>query len=361
MIFALLTGGEPTMPFLLVLFAISTTALVFVANKLSVYCDALEQNSNVSAIWIGGILLAVVTSLPEAVTTLGAALMKGAMDLGPATLFGSNAFNLLIIVLLDVVQGRGPLLRGVQSGMILIAGGGIMMTFLAAGGIALHQLDIVIRHEIWLGPLCSVLIVLAYVLLGRLTTADLAITETSVAETTNRKRTTSTHTTNALIGRILCFALLLVLISVWLLQICDRMATTPFAFRGQTLLLGHTVTGTFLLSAATSFPELFVSIAALRLGQTNMAIANVLGSNMVNMLFLSFMHTATRSTTFYSLVDAPSIMVLAGVAISMTLVFVVGLRIRSQRSFLLLGWDAIAMLGFYVCGAALVIKLGLQL
>jgi cation:H+ antiporter len=100
-------------------------------------------------------------------------------------------------------------------------------------------------------------------------------------------------------------------------------------------------------------------VAALRLGQTNMAVANLLGSNMANMCFVPLMHAVSMKASFYADVDAPSIMVLTYVAILMTAILMLGLMVRSKRSFLILGWEAVAMLAVYLAGAFLVLRMGL--
>lgn len=359
MITQLIIKGDVTFSLLIAEFLLSACFVLVFASKLSRYCDALEQKSDISAIWIGTILLAAITSLPEAVTTIGSAIMEGAMDLGTANLFGSNTFNLITVVVLDLIQGSGPLMLQVQSSLVSAAAGGIVMMVIAGGTVAAFQFGFVSAQEAWLGPVLSLFCIGAYILLSRLTTQDLGIQDT--AETEIHEHTEYGLSLPRIVGRIVIYAAALVLVSVWLLRVCDAMAVTPFRFGARDVTLGRTLTGTFLLSAATSFPELFVSIAAFRLGQTNMAIGNLLGSNMVNMLFIPIMHAATRSTVFYSRVDAPSILTLAVVGICMTLVFVLGLRLRSRKSFLLLGCGAIAMLAIYILGAVLVVRLGLSI
>ncbi len=156
-------------------------------------------------------------------------------------------------------------------------------------------------------------------------------------------------------------AALLVLVSVWLLKVCDAMATTPFTLAGRDIVLGRTVTGSFLLSAATSFPELFVCIVALRLGQANMAVANVLGSNMVNMCFVPVMHLASRRRLFYAQFEPEGILVLFAAATLMTLLFLGGfVPGKQQAGRLRLGWASWGMLVTYVAGAVVVLRLGLR-
>jgi cation:H+ antiporter len=139
------------------------------------------------------------------------------------------------------------------------------------------------------------------------------------------------------------------------------MAVTPFTAFGREVVLGRTVTGTFLLSAATSCPEVFVCLAALRLGQTNMAVANLLGSNMVNMCFLPLMHAASRDTAFYTRIDTLSITILMSAAMLMTGLLMLGLLVRSRHRIFRLSWATLSMLAVYIVGALLVLRLGVQL
>ena len=359
MLYTLITGQAPTMPALLAEFAASTVCVLLFANRLSMYCDALEQKTDISAVFIGSILLAIVTSLPEAVTTIGSAVMKDAMDLGTANLFGSNTFNLAIIVLLDLVQGRGPLLLHIQSGVLRAARGGIVMMVLAAAAVLAAKAVPGGRFEAVWGPLMSLALLGTYLGMNRATKGGAVVADTSVALA--GKRVEYRCTVRQIVANLVVFAAALVLVSVWLLRVCDRMAVTPFALAGHEWILGRTITGTFLLSAATSFPELFVSLAAFRLGQPNMAIANLLGSNMVNMAFIPLMHAATRSVVFYSRFDAAGILTLAAVGIAMTACFTIGIRLRSRRSILWLGWEVLAMLAAYVAGAVIILRRGLGL
>lgn len=356
-----LLGTPVTFSVLVAEFVISTLCVVFFANKLSKYADALEKKAVISAVFIGTFFLAVVTSLPEAVTTIGAAIMEDALDLGVANLFGSSTLNLAIIIILDLIQGRGPLMLGVQSSLVLVAAGGIIITTLAGIAIGFHQHPAAEAWEGWLGPAFSLAILAAYVLLGRLTSQEHAIPNTAEIGETDHLAAVYNYSPLRIVTRLVLYAFLLIALSVWLLMVCDEMAVTPLRVAGSKILLGRTVVGTFLLSAATSFPELFVSIAALRLGQRNMAIANLLGSNMVNMLFVPLMHVAGRESVFYSRIDAASILILIAIMVLMSCIFILGVLVRSKKSFLLLGWDSIAMFMVYLTGSLLVLRLGLTL
>ena len=352
-------GIPLTFSALVVEFLVCALFLLIFATKLSKYADALEKKTATSAIWIGMVFLAVVTSIPEAVASVGSALMEGALNLGAGNLFGSSTFNLSIIIILDVLHGSRPLLLGVQSGLIVGATGGILLMATVAMAIGFHQLP---EAEAW-GPLTGVLftfaIVAGYFMLSRVTSKELpAESMATEGDATKAVARAYDYSSRRIFSRLGIYSALLILDAVWLLRVCDSMAIVPLHLGATELLLGRTVTGTFILSLATSLPEFFVSLAACRLGQTNMAIANLLGSNMVNVLFVPVMHVFSRDSRFYALLD-PSALIVLCTAILMSGLFIVGLRVRSSKSFLFLGWETICMLAVYIAGGLLVMRVGL--
>ena len=66
---------------------------VFLSVKLSYYVDCLDQKTNLSGAFIGGVLLAAVTSLPELFTSLTAVLALDQPNLVQGNVLGSNVFN----------------------------------------------------------------------------------------------------------------------------------------------------------------------------------------------------------------------------------------------------------------------------
>ena len=351
----------PWFSMLLVEFVVSTALVFFLATQLARYADALEKTTAIGALWIGGIFLAIVTSLPEAVASIGSALdqNKELLNLGVANLFGSNAFNLLILILLDLRQ-KAPLLYSVSRDLLPAGIGGVVMVGVAGAAVAVHHYTGVGDAPRWLGLLFSLILLVVYLVMTWITKPK-PLHQKGAGEQGTEPDEACPYSRQQIIGRLVFFAFALVLVAWWLLQICDAMAETPFSILGRSITLGRTVTGTFLLSFATSSPEIFVCFAALRLGQTNMAVANLLGSNMVNMFFLPLMHLASRDWGFYARIDRLSILTLMGVAILMTGLFMVGVLVRSKRDIFRLSWATLSMLVVYVAGAWLVLKLGLQL
>lgn len=86
----------------------------------------------------GGFITAVITSLPELVVSV-TAVRKGALTLAVANILGGNAFDVLMIVIADILSIRGPIYNffGVEENFFL--GVIILMTAIIAAGLARRE------------------------------------------------------------------------------------------------------------------------------------------------------------------------------------------------------------------------------
>jgi cation:H+ antiporter len=109
--------------------------------------------------FVGTLLVAAATSLPEAASTLGA-LRAGAIDLAIGNLFGSNLFNILILAIDDLAYGKGPLLWSISPSHAVSGVASIIMTGAAIVGLFYRPTNRVFKIAGWV----SLAIVLTYVL-----------------------------------------------------------------------------------------------------------------------------------------------------------------------------------------------------
>jgi cation:H+ antiporter len=130
---------------------------------------------------------------------------------------------------------------------------------------------------------------------------------------------------------------------IWLSFIGDEIATTTS--------LGSTFVGTLFLAISTSMPELVVCVAALRLDAIDMAIADVLGANMLDLANIAWVDIAYRQGPILCSVSS-SHLITATVTVIMSLLVIAGLRFRQKRkTFLIISWYAVALIGLYVFAA----------
>jgi cation:H+ antiporter len=104
-------------------------ALFLSAPFLASAADRIAERYAVDHSFVGTAFLSLTTSLPELVATL-AAIRLGSYDLALGNIFGSNSFNLLLLVPLDALQ-PGPLLSAVQPLHAVTAFGVILATSVA--------------------------------------------------------------------------------------------------------------------------------------------------------------------------------------------------------------------------------------
>ncbi|MDO8715674.1 MAG: hypothetical protein Q7J73_02535 [Dehalococcoidales bacterium] len=123
-------------------FAVCLAIIVVSGSKLAKYGDVIAEKTGLGRVWIGVVLLAAVTSLPELATGITSATVLAEPDLTMGDLFGSNLINLVIIAILDLVHRRGPVLHYLGSGIVLST---ILSLFLIAA--APH-------HFTWLKTSC---------------------------------------------------------------------------------------------------------------------------------------------------------------------------------------------------------------
>jgi cation:H+ antiporter len=102
----------------------------FVISTSEVIADA----SGLSGNFIGLVLVAITTSLPEISTTLGA-IKLNRFDMALSNIFGANLFNVALIFLADLFFVKGAVLQAVGSLSIIAAMLGIILTAIYVLGI----------------------------------------------------------------------------------------------------------------------------------------------------------------------------------------------------------------------------------
>jgi len=82
-------------------FVVATMVILFAAPRLATTADELADVSGLGGTIVGTIFVALATSLPEVSTTLAAVRMR-AFDLAVGNILGSNAFNIVTLVAVDL-------------------------------------------------------------------------------------------------------------------------------------------------------------------------------------------------------------------------------------------------------------------
>ncbi len=108
-------------------FGICARLIGVAAPFLTRYRHAIAELAGLSRFWVGLVLVATATSLPERFTGMSAVTAAGAPNIAVGDALGSCVFNLVMLVLLDELRRGEPMYRRVDQGHILIAGFGVIL------------------------------------------------------------------------------------------------------------------------------------------------------------------------------------------------------------------------------------------
>ena len=231
--------------------------LVRGATRLAAACG-------VSPLVAGLTIVAFGTSAPELAVSVSAAL-SGSSDLAVANVVGSNIFNVLLILGLSALIT--PLVvhaQVIRQELPIMLGASLLATLFALdGSIGLVEAAVLL-----------VLLVAYTMFLVRQSRTESAAVQLEFGCPVVQVVTAKSAVMNA--GLVLAGLGLLVVGSQWLMDACVAVATA--------LGVDNTVIGLTIVAAGTSMPELATSIVAAVRGQRDIAVGNVVGSNIFNLL-----------------------------------------------------------------------------
>jgi cation:H+ antiporter len=317
-------------------------ALIWVAGvRLSRYGDVIAEKANLSRTWVGVILLATVTSLPELVTGISAVALVGAPNIAMGDILGSCVFNLMIITVLDFVNREESVFTKASQGHILSAGFGVILIGFVGFNLLLRQHGVTgsIGHIGMSTPIIVVMYLIAMRTVFRYERRQrAAYTEEAVeryADVTLRQAVVGYGTA----------AVVVVATGIALPFVANEIATV--------MAWQRTFVATLFVAFATSVPEVAVSIAALRMNALDMAIGNLFGSNLFNIAIVAVDDVFYLPGPILAHVS-PLHAVSSMSAVMMTGIAIVGLLYRPKtRLFQIVGWASFWLFSFYLLNAYL--------
>jgi cation:H+ antiporter len=320
-------------------FAICLAVILVAGTKLSKYGDAIAGKTGLGRIWVGVVLLAAITSLPELATGISSVAFVGKPDLTLGDLFGSNLINLVIIAIIDVFYTRGPVLHCLGTGMVLAAILSTLLIGVAATSIYVAQNVAPLGIFGYIGlysPILLCLYLLVQYMLFRFQRTQQGQPPNSGSVPANYE-SISLKKVNTFFGLA---ALATIGAGIWLGFIGNELSEVTG--------LKASFVGTIFLALCTSAPEVVVSISALRLGALEMAVGNVIGSNLFNMgviIFVDDLFYTTGPILSYTSMDHIGT---ALFAILMSCVVIIGLIYRPRFwPRIWVGIDAAALILLY--------------
>ncbi|MFQ5845195.1 MAG: sodium:calcium antiporter [Planctomycetota bacterium] len=300
---------------------------IFVGGSyLTSLADKIAHRTRLGHHLMGTIFLAAVTSVPE----LGAGLSavgRGFVDIAVGEVVGSCGFNLMILGVAALVArrsvfggGTGPLVGGLTGILLLgVAIAGLVGPALSLGVLGTHSLVIAAVYVVGLE------------LLRRRAQSGAAQPPAEGDQSLRR-----------LWLKFGVASIFVMAPAVWLPDLADDVA--------KDLGISHSFVGTFLVGAFTSTPEIMVTYHCVRAGLTHMAVGNLLGSNLFNVLVLAVMDAVYLSGPIYG-EASPQHTATALLAIVMTLVVLAaGRRRPAPGAHPRRRWEGLALCLLYAAG-----------
>jgi cation:H+ antiporter len=329
----------------------------FAGSKLSVLADVISERTGLGHAFVGLLLLATATSLPEVATATTAAAIGNA-QLVTGNLLGGILMQTTLLAAMDLLLVRrgvltffAPDAKLMINGVMLVALLSLVVAGIAAGG----------SLALWGISIWTPLIFACYLLILWTTysggeaqwyprnppepdrpkpprpqdEAQLEGDDLQQQETAQYRDRTRLQ----LYGGFALGALVILAAGFILAQVGDAIAVQTG--------IGSTLIGAVLLAVATSLPEISTTSKAVRLGAYSMAISNVFGSNAFNASLLFLGDVVYRPGPILE-AAADSVLLLTGLTIFATCAHLWGMLERKNQTILGMGVPSAVVLVTYI-------------
>ena len=259
--------------------------VVFCSIKASKYIDLLDKTTRLSGAFLGGVLLSAVTSLPELFTSISATLLIGKPSLCIGNILGSDLFNVAVLAFISIYTIRRFAKARISKGNILVT----IFVLLIYVALLLNMFNI-LNFEIATINIITILIFLLYAFGVRYLSND------NSGDDANEEEITTTLSTKQIVVRFVLTSVAIIVLSILMTYITDDIATK--------FNIGVGLAGALFLGVATSLPEVSSTIALFRMRSFNIAVGNIIGSNIFNFLVLCIADVLCIEGRVYEFSDA---------------------------------------------------------
>lgn len=267
--------------------------VVYLSARLGHYVDLLDRKTTMASAFIGGVLLAAVTSLPELMTSITSIAIVGKPQLVIGNILGSNLFNIAVLGLVFLLFFKKLCSANISSShkstALSVTAVYIVLCIVRLTGNSLFFYGI---------SFVSIIILALYITCIRSMSNDDNDTEEAVD--------VSPLTLRQVIIRFVLFSIALVCSSIAITIASDIVGTK--------LNLGATLAGALLLGIATSLPELISCFVLAKIGNFNAMTGNIIGSNIFNFAILFVADVVSWNKELYKFDAQGTLLVFLGMA-----------------------------------------------
>lgn len=321
------------------LFVVCAAVLGAAGWKLIEAVDVIAERTGLGRAFMGMILVATVTSLPELSTGVSAVTIADAPDLAVGDVVGSCIFNLMLFALADAASPNIAFYGRLGTSHNLTAAFSVILLGLLT--LALLSPD---TARVSIGHVggYSIGLALLYLAGARL----LYVVDLRSARDAAQAREAELMPLRAAVLRCAVAGAAVVVAGALLAISANEIAERAG--------LADSFVGVLLLAAATSLPEAVTVLVAIRLQAYDLAAGNLLGSNLFNMVVLVFDDVAYLDAPLLA-ATSPALATPAVIAIVMTAVIIAALNyVRRTTPRPVDAWVAVALVALYLLNAWLI-------
>lgn len=332
-----------------VLLLLSGVLVVIAGTKLSRYGDQLAELTGLGRLWIGVVLMAAATSLPEVLTTVSAGWLD-APDIAAGDLFGAGLANMFTLGLIDLLHRDRRVWEQTAFEHTLTASLAMILTGLAA-------FFVLLRSDASYGGIGvgSVLLLLLYILGMRVVFRQEDVkrrqrTQHVLVEAEVDGLTRETARRDGLHHAAIGFGL-----ATLVLIVAAPLLAKSAKDIAEQCGISATFVGTSLVAIVTTLPELVTSLTSVRLGAFDLAVGNLFGSNAFNMAAFFFADLAYGGGPLLSAIGSDHALT-ALWGILMMNIGLMGIMYRVEKRYLLIEPDSLVMILGYAVGLWLLFR-----
>ncbi len=318
---------------ILIQFLATALVIVFAGVRLARYGDMLGEKTGLGRSWVGLVVLAATTSLPELFTGLGATALANLPNIAIGDILGSCMFNLLILSFMDALQPEPLSTRAHQSHALSI-GLGLLLTGIARLGLLTSER---LPAIFWIGPYTPALLVVYVVSMRLLFTHEQKVRTRETQEVAAELLYAEVPLRRVVVHYTVAAAFV-VGAALWLPRLGAELARQTG--------LGEAFVGSLFIAITTSLPEIVVSLAAVRIGAIDLGVGNILGSNLFNLFILGLDDVFYRHGPLLAVADASHDVAVVAIVV-MNALFLIGLTYRVMTKRFVIAWDTGAIAAVY--------------
>lgn len=331
------------------MFVLAVVVIGLAGTVLAAVADRLADKTGLGEAVFGAVFLGATTSLSGSVMSVASAA-EGHPQLAIGNAIGGIGVQTTFLAVADLTYHRANLEHAAASASNLMQAA-LLVVLLSLVLLTVSGPEI----SLWSVNIATPFVVIAYLFGIRLVSQSSHYPMWSPRSTqdTVMDQPDTTPQASKGTGRLwVQFAILAVLVSAcgWILS---RAGVSIAAHTG----LDETIVGTLFTAVSTSIPELVTAVAAVRRGALTLAVGDIIGGNIFDVLMFPMSDLAYREGSVYHAVSSVQTFWVA-LSILLTGILLMGLLRRERYGVANIGLESVLVVALYVGAVALLLFQG---